>query len=287
MTLRPILDAFDRCATVRALAERLPARGQAMRLGGLPGSSGAVLATWLDRASRRGSPRHGDGHDASRRRALDHRSRRAGRRRSGPLSPTGSAGRGRAALRDRRRADRDAGGAVARRVAHPGHHRPRQRRADRRAGRAGGPAAATVPGRHEATRRPGRRAGGDGVPAGPDRGGGGRVLGPRRHRGPLWLRDGGACAARMVGRRDLLDPQLRPHHPAFGRGPSRPEHPADLLLRCPLADDEWRGGGAAIAARPAAERCPGARGGLTSRPGRGRAGVARGGTPPGDRAAAR
>ncbi len=47
MTLRPILDAFDRCATVHALAERLPARGSAVRLGGLPGSSGAVLATWL------------------------------------------------------------------------------------------------------------------------------------------------------------------------------------------------------------------------------------------------
>jgi transcription-repair coupling factor (superfamily II helicase) len=47
MTLRPILDAFDRCATVRALAERLPARAHAVRLGGLPGSSGAVLATWL------------------------------------------------------------------------------------------------------------------------------------------------------------------------------------------------------------------------------------------------
>ena len=47
MSLRPILDAFDRCATVRALAERLPARGKAVRLGGLPGSSGAVLATWL------------------------------------------------------------------------------------------------------------------------------------------------------------------------------------------------------------------------------------------------
>lgn len=47
MTLRPILDAFDRCATVHALAERLPARGHAVRLGGLPGSSGAVLASWL------------------------------------------------------------------------------------------------------------------------------------------------------------------------------------------------------------------------------------------------
>ncbi|MGH7593089.1 MAG: hypothetical protein ACRELE_04455, partial [Gemmatimonadales bacterium] len=47
MTLRPILDAFDRCATVRALSERIPARGDTLRLGGVPGSSGAVLATWL------------------------------------------------------------------------------------------------------------------------------------------------------------------------------------------------------------------------------------------------
>ena len=49
MTLDPILDAFDRCATVRALAERIPARAITTRLGGLPGSSGAVLATWLAR----------------------------------------------------------------------------------------------------------------------------------------------------------------------------------------------------------------------------------------------
>ena len=47
MTLRPIIEAFDRCATVRALAERIPARGTTVRLGGVPGSSGAVLATWL------------------------------------------------------------------------------------------------------------------------------------------------------------------------------------------------------------------------------------------------
>ncbi len=49
MTLRPIIEAFDRCATVRALAERIPARGTTVRLGGVPGSSGAVLATWLAR----------------------------------------------------------------------------------------------------------------------------------------------------------------------------------------------------------------------------------------------
>jgi transcription-repair coupling factor (superfamily II helicase) len=47
MALDPVLDAFDRCATVRALADRLPARGQVVRLDGLAGSSGAVLAAWL------------------------------------------------------------------------------------------------------------------------------------------------------------------------------------------------------------------------------------------------
>ncbi len=47
MTLRPILDAFDRCATIRALAGQLPVRGITTSLAGLPGSSRAVLATWL------------------------------------------------------------------------------------------------------------------------------------------------------------------------------------------------------------------------------------------------
>jgi transcription-repair coupling factor (superfamily II helicase) len=47
MTLRTVLDAFARTPGVRDLAERLPARGDALRLGGLAGSSGAVLAAWL------------------------------------------------------------------------------------------------------------------------------------------------------------------------------------------------------------------------------------------------
>ncbi len=47
MTLRPIIDAFDRCPAVRELADRLPARGATLRLSGLPGSSAAVLATWF------------------------------------------------------------------------------------------------------------------------------------------------------------------------------------------------------------------------------------------------
>jgi len=42
-----VLDAFERTPAVRELAERLPSRGAALRLGGLPGSSGAVLAAWL------------------------------------------------------------------------------------------------------------------------------------------------------------------------------------------------------------------------------------------------
>jgi transcription-repair coupling factor (superfamily II helicase) len=45
--MQAVLDAFGRCATIRELAERLPARGELLRLGGMPGSSGAVLAAWL------------------------------------------------------------------------------------------------------------------------------------------------------------------------------------------------------------------------------------------------
>ena len=47
MRLRPVLDAFARSPGAVDLAERLPSRGDTLRLGGLPGSSGAVLAAWL------------------------------------------------------------------------------------------------------------------------------------------------------------------------------------------------------------------------------------------------
>lgn len=47
MTLQLILDAFGRAAVTRELEARLPGRGTVLRLGGLPGSSGAVLAAWL------------------------------------------------------------------------------------------------------------------------------------------------------------------------------------------------------------------------------------------------
>ena len=47
MTLQLVLDAFGRAPSAAALRERLPSRGALLRLGGLPGSSGAVLAAWL------------------------------------------------------------------------------------------------------------------------------------------------------------------------------------------------------------------------------------------------
>jgi transcription-repair coupling factor (superfamily II helicase) len=47
MTLRPVLEAFQRTPVVQDLGAGLPARGTALRLGGLPGSSGAALAAWF------------------------------------------------------------------------------------------------------------------------------------------------------------------------------------------------------------------------------------------------
>ena len=58
MTRRPldlILDAFGRTAVATDLAAALPSRGTELRLGGLPGSSGSVLAAWL--AGRLGAGR--------------------------------------------------------------------------------------------------------------------------------------------------------------------------------------------------------------------------------------
>jgi transcription-repair coupling factor (superfamily II helicase) len=47
MKLRPVVEAFSRAPAAIDLAERLPGRAGALRLAGLPGSSGAVLAAWL------------------------------------------------------------------------------------------------------------------------------------------------------------------------------------------------------------------------------------------------
>jgi transcription-repair coupling factor (superfamily II helicase) len=49
MSLARILDAFGQTAPARRLLEELPSRGLSRRLGGLPGSSPAVLAAWLAR----------------------------------------------------------------------------------------------------------------------------------------------------------------------------------------------------------------------------------------------
>ncbi len=47
MSLPTVLEAFERSPGVQELAGRLPGRDAVLRLGGLPGSSGAVLAAWL------------------------------------------------------------------------------------------------------------------------------------------------------------------------------------------------------------------------------------------------
>ena len=49
MSLDLVLDAFARSPAIQGLADRLPPRGRAVRLAGLPGSSGAVLTAWLTR----------------------------------------------------------------------------------------------------------------------------------------------------------------------------------------------------------------------------------------------
>ncbi len=47
MTLDLVLEAFGRSPGAQALKDRLPVRGGALRLGGLPGSSGATMVAWL------------------------------------------------------------------------------------------------------------------------------------------------------------------------------------------------------------------------------------------------
>jgi transcription-repair coupling factor (superfamily II helicase) len=49
VSLKPVVDAFERAPAVRDLGDRLPGRGGTLRLGGLPGSSGPALVAWLAR----------------------------------------------------------------------------------------------------------------------------------------------------------------------------------------------------------------------------------------------
>jgi transcription-repair coupling factor (superfamily II helicase) len=50
VSLELVLEALGRAPSVQDLLNRLPGPGAALRLGGLPGSSGAVLTAWLARA---------------------------------------------------------------------------------------------------------------------------------------------------------------------------------------------------------------------------------------------
>ncbi|HET8650470.1 MAG TPA: hypothetical protein VFL95_10535, partial [Gemmatimonadales bacterium] len=50
MSLEMVLDSFARTPGAVALQEQLPARGGTVRVGGVAGSSGAVLASWLVRS---------------------------------------------------------------------------------------------------------------------------------------------------------------------------------------------------------------------------------------------
>jgi transcription-repair coupling factor (superfamily II helicase) len=47
VSLRPVMEAFQRVPATQELSGRLPGRGDILRLGGLPGSSGAALVAWL------------------------------------------------------------------------------------------------------------------------------------------------------------------------------------------------------------------------------------------------
>ena len=112
MRLKPVLDAFARTPAALDLAERLPARGETLRLGGLPGSSGAVLAAWLaarfpQRLLTIVAPTPGDAERWLT--DLAHLTDEGDR----AVPAARGAGRGRAALRDRRRAGGDDRGAAA------------------------------------------------------------------------------------------------------------------------------------------------------------------------------
>ena len=50
MTLKLLLDAFERTPIAFDLRDRLPQRGQQLAIAGLAGSSPSVLAAWLVRA---------------------------------------------------------------------------------------------------------------------------------------------------------------------------------------------------------------------------------------------
>ena len=138
--------------------------------------------------------------------------------------------------------------------------------------------------------------GANGVPAGPDGDGGRRVQRARRHRRRVRLRHGGAGPARVVGRRHLVDPRVRSHHPALAPGAARghgaPGRAPDARSarsrhqRAAGRDRAGRRRRAPHAARAAPLRHAHHRGGRRPRSRRGAAGLERGGAPPRGRPAA-
>ena len=231
MSLPQIFDAFDRCATVRALAERIPARGSTLRLGGVPGSSGAVLATWL--TSHVGAGRlvtiiATTPADAERWLTdLQH-----------------LAGEG-VALYPQREAlgeDEPHFEIAGERVETLESLLRGELRLLVTTARASAERTA-VPSALESLRlqvavgddRPLREvvdvARADGLRSRPDRGRSRRILGSRRHRRCVRLRHGLSGADRVVGRQRQFDSRLRSHHATLRRRPARCHHPADPECR--------------------------------------------------------
>src|SRR5204862_56021 len=213
----------------------------------------------------------------------------------GPVPATRGAWRRRAAFRNRRRAGGDPATAVVGAGSGAGHDGARGRVADGGAGRPARHALGAASGkretgygirvshgRHWAASRHGLRAGAHGHRSGPVQ----RARwDPRR----VWVRDGGTGAARVVGRRHRIAPDVRPRHPTIRRRHRAGDDPA----RANGGPGFSAGRGAAccgpttaVALGPAPQRCPArSRAGVGAGAGSG-ARVGRGGPPSRGRAAA-
>jgi hypothetical protein len=211
--LKPVMDAFERSPATIELAGRVPARGAALELAGLAGSSGAVLAAWVAREQSQRlvvviAPHARRGGAVAHRPGAPHRWRRRA------LPPARGPGRGRAALRDRRRAGRNHRGAAPWPAPDSGHHRASHRGANSGASGPGRTAPPPRRGRAATADRGRRCADPDGIPPGRDGHRGRRVQRAGRHRGRVRIRDGGPRPTGVVGRRHLVHPRLRSHDPA-------------------------------------------------------------------------
>ncbi len=202
-----LLDAFERSAPARDLFERLPARGNSLSIGGLAGSSGAVLAATLVRASPQRlvvivTPTPADAErwltdlqflsEATialypQREALGEdephyeiAGERVGNHR-GPAWGAAAAGR---------------------------HHGARHRGTDAGAGRAGGESHPAGQGNPHQAAGPGAVTGSDGIPTRHHRHRGRRVQRTRWHCGCLRFRHGIGDATGVVGQRGVVASRL-------------------------------------------------------------------------------